>query len=198
MGWFDNPRECEPAIEHAVKIARNKKLPITARSRTLAELNRFHGRLALFLGAVYVCLIGGLLLSVALDSGQASRSILIVAAPIAVAGGLLIPLLARWRRQKNAKYRDPGIEVQVGADGIIVSGAGGDYGIRWHEIDAQLNWITVKHGTAFVGTWLHSPLGLIDLREETYRNGRSAAALIVRGMHDDYWRTERDKVERVA
>ena len=198
MGWFDNPRECEPAIDHALKIARNRKLPITARSRTLAELNRFHGRLALFLGALYVFLIGGLLLSVALDSGQQSRWILAVAAPIAVAGGLLIPLLALWRRRKNAKYRDPGITVQVGADGIIASRAGDDYGIRWHEIDAQLNWVTVKHGVAFVGMWLQSPLGQIELKEETYRNGRSAAALIVRGMHDAYWQNERKRVERVA
>ena len=42
------------------------------------------------------------------------------------------------------------------------------------------------------------PLGQIELKHETYRNGRSAAALIVRGMHDAYWQSERDRVERVA
>jgi hypothetical protein len=79
-----------------------------------------------------------------------------------------------------------------------VRGAGGDHGLRWHEIEAQVNWLRIKNGVYFVGLWIESALGQVDLREETYRDGRIAAALIVRGKHDDYHARQRAKVERIG
>jgi hypothetical protein len=200
MGWFDTPDESEPAAQHALRVARKKSLslPMTVRSRTQAEFLGFHRRHAWFLAAIYIVLVGGIIIGLALDGGQQSRDILKVAAPFSALCGLLLVALFWWKLQRHRDYRDPGLAIDIGADGIIVRGAGGDYGMRWHEIDVQFNWMRVKNGIYFIGLWLQSPLGLVDLKDETYRHGRNAAALIVRGLHDAYHARQRAKIERIG
>ena len=198
MGWFDDPDETAPAVEDALKHARSRALPVTASSHTEAVYVARFRRIGLIMGAIYFGFAGLILLGLALDGGQESWSILTVAAPFSLLGGLAIYLAMRWRMRRYGEYRDPGLVVEVGADGIIVRGAGGAHGLRWVEIDAAVNWLQIKGNVYFVGLWVQSPLGQVDLREETYRDGRIAAALIVRGKHDDYHARQRAKVERIG
>jgi hypothetical protein len=198
MGWFDNPDETAPALNDALRHAKSHSPPITTHSHTAAVYIARFRRLALILGAVYFALAGLILLGLAFEGGQQSGSILMVAAPFSLLGGLAIWLAMRWRMRRHGDYRDPRIEVEVGADGIVVRGAGGAHGLRWHEIEAKLNWLQIKGNVYFVGVWVQSPLGQVDLREETYRDGRTAAALIVHGMHEDHQAREKAKIERIG
>jgi hypothetical protein len=198
MNWFDNPDETTPALNDALRHAKSRALPVTARSHTAAVYIARHRRLGLILVTVYFALVGAILLAVALDEGEANRSTLMVVAPVSLLGGFGLYLLVRWRMRRHGDYRDPGIEVEVGADGIVVRGAGGAHGLRWHEIEAKLNWLQIKGNVYFVGLWVQSPLGQVDLREETYRDGRIAAALIVQGMHEDHQAREKAKIERIG
>lgn len=198
MGWFDRPDATEPAVEDALRMASGKALPVTARSYTPAEFKGRHARIVWVMTGLYAGMVTLILLPVALSDSPADRDALPFAVPVAVIGGLVIFLAYRWRMRRTAGYRDPGFAVDVGADGIIVRGVGGEFGMRWHEIDARVNWMSIKSGIHFIGLWVESPLGLVDLRDETYRSGRIAAALIVRGMYDAYQAREAARIERIG
>jgi len=198
LGWFDDPDESEPAVQDALRIAKGKSLPVAVRSCTRAEyLGRFR-KIAMIGLAGYLLFGGIILLGLVLEGGSENRMMVMVVVPLIAIGALFIWLVMRWRMRRSGKYLDPGIAVEVGADGIIVRGSGGAYGMRWHEIEARPIWVTIKSGIHFIGLWLQSPLGWVQLTEEYYRDGRIAAALIVRGMHDDYHARQKARVERIG
>jgi hypothetical protein len=198
LGWFDDPDEGEPAVQHALRIASDKAPPVMARSCTRAEyLGRFR-KIAIIVSTIYALIGGLILLGLALDSGQASRGLLAVAASMLAIGALIIWLAIRWRMRRSGDYRDPGIAVDVGGDGIIVRGPGGNHGIRWQEIEARPTWVTIKSNVHFIGLWVQSPFGAVQLDEQRYQNGHIAAALIVRGIHEDYHARQKAKVERIG
>jgi hypothetical protein len=198
LGWFDHTDESEPAVQHALRIARDKALPATARSCTRAEfLGRFR-KLAIIAGTIYGLIGGGILLGLALDSGQESRGLLVMAASMLAIGALVIWLVIRWRFKRSSAYRDPEIAIDVGADGIIVRAAGGNHGMRWHEIEARPTWVKIKSNVHFIGLQVQSPFGPVQLDEQHYQNGHVAAALIVRGIHDDYHARQKARVERIG
>ena len=198
MGWFDNSDESEPAISHALTIARKKSLPLTARSCTKAEYLGRYRKFAYITIGIYLLFGGGILIGPMIEGGRENEMVLAFAGPLLIAGLLLIWLVMRWRIRRNGKYQDPGLAVDVGADGIIVRGAGGDHGMRWHEIEARPIWISIKSGIHFTGLWVQSPLGWVQLSDEFYRQGLAAAALIVRGMHDDYHARQKARIERIG
>lgn len=197
MSWFDKPDETAPAVEDALTLARRSALPVTARSHTKAFYAARYRKFGLIFGAVYSVLAGLILLGLLLDGGQDS-AVLTIVAPSSLIGGVAVHLAIRWHMRRHGDYRDPGIAVDVGADGIVARGAGGDRRLRWQEIEASVNWLKIKGSVYFVGLWLQSPLGPVDLREESYRGGRLAAALIVQGMQEAYHARQRAKVERIG
>ena len=198
MGWFDDPDESEPAVQHALKIARKKSLPVTARSRTLTEYLGQQRKAAYIAIGIFAFFAGGILLGLAFDSGLDSQRMLPWVAAFVLACGLLLYFGLRWKMRREGAYRDPGLEVDVGADGIIVRGTAGAYGQRWNEIEAQPMWISIKNGIHFTGLWVQSAHGWVQLTEGHYHKGLAAAALIVRGMHDDFHARQRARVERIG
>ena len=198
MSWFEDSYEGESAVQHALRIARDKALPVTARSCTRAEYRGRFRKIAIIVSTIYGLFGGAILLGVALDSGQASQMLLPAAALTLAIGALIILLAICWRMRSGGEYRDPGIAVDVGADGIIVRGAAGNHGMRWHEIEARPTWVTIKSNVHFIGLWVQSPFGWVQLDEQHYQNGHAAAALIVRGIHDDYHARQKARVERIG
>ena len=96
--------------------------------------------------------------------------------------------------ETNADYVDPGIGVDVHHDGIRVSWGGEEHAIAFDAVEASLT-IQWSDGSAyFKGMKLESPIGLIELDDETFDRGCSAAAAIVQGMH--WAREERDRLRR--
>ena len=198
MGWFDKPGEMEPAVAQALRLARDWDLPFSARSITRDEqVERRHRTIPLWLIG-YAVLAFLLLLMVAGTAGGVVRGFFAVAValPILVGFGFLVQRAGRdWAARPG--IRDPRTSVEIGADGIIVRGDDGAFGMRWFEIKASIRHSDPQEETGFAGLEIDSPLGRIDLCDQHYHDGRTAAALIVRGLHDAYWQREREKVERI-
>ena len=198
MGWFDNPGKMDPAVTQALRLAQNWDLPFSARSVTRAEqVDRRHRTIPLWLiGYGLLALL--ILLMVAATAGGVGRAIFAVAIalPVLVGFGFLVQRAGRdWASRPGT--RDPRNSVEIGADGIIVRGEDAAHGMRWFEIKASIRYSDAEEETGFAGLAIDSPLGRIDLCDRYYHDGRTAAALIVRGLHDAYWQRERDKVERI-
>lgn len=199
MGWFYKEDEAHLAAQAGVKLADKKAvLPLTARSHTPVEFAAVARRRIFLLWSVYIFLAGGTLVGLALDKGNESRIILTYAGPLVLAGAVLIYAGMRWRARRDGVYRDPGISVEVGADGIVLRNGEGAYGQSWLEIVAHVNWSSDRRGLHFHGLWLDGPVGRVDLRDECYRNGRIAAGAIARGMIGAHDEAAREKVERIG
>lgn len=111
--------------------------------------------------------------------------------------GLLVLLVWVWAR-RAADYRDPEIVVAVGDRKIVVQRRSEMQALDWDEIEAKIRFSAGKSGLRFEGVALASRFGQIRLEDDWYRNGRLAAAAIVRAVEAAHEAHERAKVEEGA
>lgn len=199
MDWFEKPDDWAPVVAKARGIARDFDLPFAARSLTDDERVARRTRRIPWWLVGYGLLAALILLLVVGSAGSPGRAILAGAIALPVLGGFGV-LVKRAAHDWAGRHGigDPAITVEIGADGIIVRGADGAYGMRWTEIEAGIIHADEEEETGFAGLSIESPLGRVALCDAHYNDGRAAAALIVRGMHDDHVRREREKVERIG
>ncbi len=176
MGWLDATDD-DLAVEKAMKQANRTALPITARSLTATEMQFRTWRL-IILGGVAFALFALLMAMMSADDPFHSK---VQMATFVLTSAVIGFLVARWWLGRQAAYRDPRIKVEAGADGIIVTAAGGAQGMRWSEIEAQIVHYRTRNSFHYCGIRLQSPFGTVDLRDERYRNGKAAASVIIRG-----------------
>ena len=202
MGKRDDGYAVEEAAEQAIRLAEARALPVAAFSLSTDAVGRTHRmrqRLVAVLAVAGLALFALVVLS-GIGDGINGRG----EAVEVISGGLVLAAAAiflglQWRKRRRLAYRDPQLRVEVGADGLIVTGPDGAYGQRWSEVEANVQWASSRHGgIVFVGLWLQSPLGTVDLRDDRFRDGRAAAAAIVAGMNAARLGAERAKVEQIG
>ena len=184
MGLLDHDEAREDAAGQAVRLAGQVSLPIVARSLTHEELISRQRRLVRWCAIGVAAILILLLAAVSGEIARAPWKVLAIVAPAMLLLGLPLLLAIRWHRQQARTYRDPGLSVRVDADGLIVANAAGRHAIAWPAIQARVDYFSGRGGIRFVGTTVESPLGAIRLDNDLYRNGRDAAAAVVRGMRD--------------
>lgn len=194
---YDDALVERAAVKTAIKLAGKTVLPIHAQSWTAAEFAARARRNGLIVQIGHALLMGGMLIALAVDGGEESRRILAWAAPVVLASAIALYFAMRPRASAPL-YRDPRIAVAVGAGGIVVHGAGSEFRQSWGEIEAAVIRTVDRQGIHFHGVRFESPLGPIALRGEAYREGRRAAAAIVRGVAAHHAERERRKVERIG
>jgi len=151
---------------------------VTARSLTAAEMRLRSWRRIFLYALPFTPLALLMVLASRNDNPQERLELAITGLVFLLIGGLV----ARWWLRRQAAYRDPRIKVEAGADGIIVTAPDGAQGMRWSEIEAKIvHYQTRGGGLHYCGLWLETPFGMVDLCDERFRNGKTAAAVIIRG-----------------
>ena len=201
MDWFGKTISgMDPGVAKALALARDWSLPFTARSLTHDErVDQRTSTIPLWLlgYGLFAILILLVVFGSGLGYGGVAGALVatVIAVPMLIGFGFVVQRMAHdWASRPG--HRDPGISIEIGADGIVVSGADGVHPLPWREIKASIINADEEEETGFAGLAIECPLGRIELRDSGFNDGRTAAALIVRGMHDDHVRREREKVER--
>jgi hypothetical protein len=192
MSWFGSERHVKEAVEHAIRIAKRRPLPATARSLTRPELIDQHRNVIgaasilmflLFLVAtVYLLRSGGGVFPTAV------MLVLLVAA-------LVLFVAGRARMQRGQEYRDPQIRIAAGGDRVTFTKQAETRQVDWLSLEAEVSYVVGSKGhVTFLGLKLESPFGRIALEDSWYRNGRNLAAAMLLGKIRAEEARERDKV----
>ncbi len=190
--------EIELAAADAIGLARNVTLPVVAASRSRdAILSRYQTRLALLAVLVTVGVL--FMVAVALQQRSETRNDMLVFILFfaLIVGGTCFVLAQRMLRAPRA-YRDPGLAIEVGADGIAISAPAGRQDLGWDEVEAEITLVRFRGTVHFEGLELDSRFGTQKLNDIWYSDGRTAAAAIVRGVEQARQARERAKVERIG
>ena len=190
--------EIELAAADAIGLARDVTLPVVAASRSReAILSRYQTRLTL----LAVLVTGGILfmVAVALQQRAETRNDMLVFTLFfaLIVGGACFVLAQRMLREPRA-YRDPGLAIEVGADGVTISAPAGRQRLEWGEVEAEITLVRFRGSVHFEGLELESRFGTQKLNDIWYSEGRTAAAAIVRGVELARQARERAKVERIG
>jgi hypothetical protein len=185
----DLTAEDEQARQQAISLAGQRALPITARSMTaqeIAAIDRLY--YPAILGAYAIGAIG-LLAALWFGGDGEGHGLFAIAASAALILSLPLWLLARSKAGRRQDYRDPGIAVDAGADGIAIRHPGSTIHIAY--ADAAIAGFIVQAAAAakgartrrvlFLGITLDTPLGPLAIENRSYKLGTRTAAAIVSG-----------------
>ncbi len=197
MDWLNGSGEQRAVTGQAIRIADGLTLPFHAWSLTRAEVTRAHRRLFLGAAIVYLAVLAPIAWSVRGELEKDPVPALAFVGATALVGGLLVLMTWYWAR-RAADYRDPEIMIDVGDHGLVVRSLGAAQTLGWGEIEAKLLFYSGKSGLQFRGVELKTANGTIPLEDDWYRNGRLAAAMVVRGMHAAHDARQKARVERIG
>lgn len=163
-------------------LGRRQPLPLIARSRTRAEIDKRSRLFTIVVLAIFCPLAFAALAALTFSGGRETGDL--GAAMTLLVIGLIIGIFAfgEFRARKWRGYRDPEIVIEVRDDGIAIRSPGGSSTLPYR--DAQFSFTTMllvtKFSTSkvFVGIELDTPLGKLRIDDDHYRPGRVAAAAI--------------------
>lgn len=166
----------------ADELGRQHPLPLTARSRTLAEVNRRSQLFTIGALAVFCPIAFAALAALSFSGGRESRSLAPGMTMLVLALIVGIFLVGAYRARKWRGYRDPGIVVDVREGGVAIRSPDRSLTLGYPEV--SFAFITMllpnkfRSSRVFVGIQLETPLGRLRLEDEYFRGGRVAAAAI--------------------
>ena len=197
MDWLNGTGEQRAVTGQAIRIADGLTLPFHAWSLTRAEVTRAHRRLFLGAAIVYLAVLIPIAWSVRGELEKDPVPALAFVGATALVGGLLVLMTWYWAR-RAADYRDPQIMIAVGEHGLTVQSPDATQSLYWQEIDAKLLFYSGKSGLQFRGVELATSQGRVPLEDDWYRNGRLAAAVVVRGIHAAHDERQKSRIERIG
>ena len=158
-------------------------LPVTARSLTRAELRARERAQLLWLGGAYL-LFGAAALAVVLLAETSPTMVRWLPAGFAAVGLALIAYTwARLRRHRA--YEDPGLEVEVGEEGVTVSGRGERAVLPYDKVVvARVLTRSPRNSVYFEGIMLETALGPVALGDPGFAGGNAAAGAILRRLDE--------------
>lgn len=190
--------EIEQAAVDALAAAGDRPLPIAATSLSRDAVLSRH-QVLLFFGGLLIA--AGILTAIlfALQQRPETRGdMLVFTLFFAVAISWAFYFVVQRRLREPRAYRDPGITIEVRDDGVLLAAPAASHKLDWGEIKARITTVTHQDCIYFEGLALESPFGTQKLNDAWYRNGRIAAAAIVREMEAARLAREREKVGRIV
>jgi hypothetical protein len=197
MSWLDGKNDVAQATGLAIAEAARLTLPIATRSCTRNEvLGRHHdpAQLALIFYAIIPLIV---VPALAIGSPSPPRT-LVIGEMLALIGFWLVFLLSRGIGRKGARYRDPGIRIEVREDGIRVVAPVGEELLSWDEAVIEVLPVNYRNIIHFGGIRLDTRFGPQRVDGIWYHEGRKAAAAIVRRASEAHTARERAKLGRIG
>lgn len=163
--------------------AGSRPLPVTARSLTLAERRAPAWREIGWMVAVYI--LFGLACFAVIELAQTNPT-RVGWLPVAAGVAALALLVVAWRKLgRHSGYRDPGITVEVGEDGVTVTGEEGRDSRPYDGVVVQrIVTRTPRNSVYFEGIVLETSLGPIQLGDPAFAGGNVAAGAILRKLDE--------------
>jgi hypothetical protein len=166
----------------AHELARQHPLPLTARSRTLAEVNRRSQLFTVAALAIFCPIAFAALAALSFSGGRESRSLAPGMTMLVFALIVGIFCFGEYRARKWRGYRDPEIVVDVQEEGVTIRSPDHSSTLRYPDVSFSFTTMILlsKFGSSrvFIGIQLETPVGMLKLDDEYFRPGRIAAAAI--------------------
>jgi hypothetical protein len=189
MPLEESPRELEMldtrlflARAMANELGRQHPLPLTARSRTRAEVDKRSQLFTIMLLALFCPLAFAALAAVTFGGGPESSSLGVPMTLLVIALIIGIFVFGEFRARKWQGYRDPEIVLEVRDDGIAIRSPGHSSMLPYPDVHFSFTTMLLvtkfSASKVFVGIQLDTPLGKLRIDDDFYRPGRIAAAAI--------------------
>jgi hypothetical protein len=191
LSWFGSERHVKEAVEHAIRIAKRRPLPATARSLTRPELIDRH-RNVIGAASIFIFLLFLVATFYLLRSGGVGPTVVLL---VLLVAALCLFVAGRARMRRGQDYQDPQIRIAAGGDGVTFTNQAETRQVDWHLLEAKVSYVVGHKGhVTFLGLKLEGPFGRILLEDAWYRNGRDIAAAIVVGKLRAEQARDRDKI----
>lgn len=160
-----------------------RDLPVTARSRTPAEKRAPAWREIGWMVLVYLLFAAACYATVRLASTNPLR---VDWLPALFGGAALLLVIVAWRKlARHGGYRDPGLEVEVGEEGVTVTGPDGRDARPFAELAvSRVLTRTTRNSVYFDGIVLDTSFGPVELGDEGFTGGNAAAGAILRKLDE--------------
>ena len=180
--------ETQYALARAMahELGRQHPLPVTARSRTVAEVNTRSQLFTIGALAVFCPIAFAALAALSFSGDRESRSLAPGMTMLVFALIVGIFFAGDYRARKWRGYRDPEIVVDVQEEGVAIRSP--DHISTLRYADLSFSFTTMILATkfniskVFVGIELETPLGKLKLEDGYFRGGRIAAGAIALKM----------------
>ena len=172
--------------DQAIGIAAGVTLPARTRSLTRAEAMGMDGGRAMIL-YLMALIVSVVVIGLVIQSNADLRS-KIVWLVVGAAVTVIIYYVAKGMQQRRGAYVDPEIVVEVSEDGVSVRNPAGTHTLPDHELRYEFIHYGSDGSATFIGIKLDTPLGVLELQDQWYRDARKVAAAIAA-------RALREKVE---
>ena len=172
--------------DQAIGIAAGVTLPASTRSLTRAEAMGMDGGRAMLL-YLLALLVPVVVIGLAIESNVDLKS-KIIWMVVGAALTVIIYYVAKGVQQRRGAYVDPEIVVEVSEDGVSVRNPTGTHVLPDHELRYEFIHYSHDSSVTFMGIKLETPLGVLELQDQWYRDARKVAAAIAA-------RALREKVE---
>jgi hypothetical protein len=186
MSSPSDPISQEKAHRQAVSLGEKQVLPLTARSLTEEEVAAIDHRFYLIILGIFWAGALPLLIGIHAYGDAADPNLTLIVTACALLPTVSLWLFARRKVRQRRDYRDPQIPIEAGEDGIAYRSTSNTNNISYadtKDVTLILQTMGGQKGAGpavlFLGIFLGTPSGPIQLENRYYKLGTQTTAVIV-------------------